>query len=1368
MQYKMPDYLTNYLLGASYTYNDPNNAYSVTLGDPNNSTIAFISDGQTASIGFDWREIAAKLAQFNSFTRKIYAATQKVEEISNYLSNLYDYILTVEENASALINNQIDLLQQRLQDYLDAIPTDLNALINSAPNLINSNSNSNSNISNNSSVINTSSSNLENLSPSLNDSFAAATQVATRTSVTQFPITTPGEIIAYQQNQTTTPINTATQTPSTIDITKRKFNPVKIPGQVNIIIIKKPTAAPLVLQAKEQLRLLKSQISVWISNQDLLRSVIQAAPQALAKSQGILNLLNTSPFLTLSYDISSLKVINVPSVGLPTTTNVGVQLDANNVPTFSVDLGKDTNLTNTVNNPPFLKTGKISFRTDSGAPLTDGPVLYLSGKNFLGNSQRLDSININLQNTFKVNFRIGDRVYQGEILNSGSSSNIFGEDTLAIKVPNSVALGQADITISRRTQRIIDPLVSPVQYDDVWFESNSIHLASNANYALTTNNFDNLVSVLEGASPTVIANQTGSSSGILYARIPVGDANSAPQQIAYTNDNARAYIALRNSGEIALVDTMALQQIDIDPDTSIIDSINLGAGTHPFDIAIDPLSEYAYISDFNTNQIYVVDVNAKSATYHQLLRTFTVGNSGTVPYGLRDLVISNDGKQLFVAATNSNGYRQGNSSSHIFVVDIDPRDRENADVYERVIKDVLANQRTESLTTTVDPSKILFSSRLNDSKGYGILTIDNPNPADFQVHTDYLNLNALGTKDSYFAVNNATSIAITPDGRFGFVLGSNSGPFLQGGYQENVDGVQAGTSVGIVLNPLDNPQLVAATRPIPNAFGKELVVSNDGRYLYVANPVNVGTFVYSIIELEKTLLRPENYLIDGLDRGQSSRFFNYYPTVLEDGTPVLESGTPPDPRPARFEDFRTVPIDDINIGISVAADFGIRKENRIKNQFVYGILQSEQNGILVDSKFGPIGNNASRISMTPGANWVNLIEPIVKISDNNDKFNPTFKWSFQQNGSQVDVDEMSLFISTASAGDGLYPWDLVDSLNSTPWSISSYRPTVDDTHPNRILTLTWKRQANSDYGSWYRGDGTQIGTPERTPTRFTLPDDLALTANQGQVYHWAIEAHSSDGKVRSADGTFETPPAPVAPIITTPFVSPSATGTTADSFNGFSGVTIITPNVDPGDSTAVPKSVFDLANGIIKYDGAVLIYDADSGRWVPLAANANNLNGTIDSYKTEPIAQYQQNLRAFLAARTGYDLTNNPNPQRRKSLVLINDWRDVGTLNNAGWAESAADRTFASLVQLDQLLGGSVGERTNPTQIYDRRGNLIRTQGAIFNSRLHFIGDGRGTVVDTEIVQRLGTYFPAAGGQVLSEDGVRVANSRRDLQVTTL
>ncbi|WP_254565827.1 DNA/RNA non-specific endonuclease [Oscillatoria sp. HE19RPO] len=70
---------------------------------------------------------------------------------------------------------------------------------------------------------------------------------------------------------------------------------------------------------------------------------------------------------------------------------------------------------------------------------------------------------------------------------------------------------------------------------------------------------------------------------------------------------------------------------------------------------------------------------------------------------------------------------------------------------------------------------------------------------------------------------------------------------------------------------------------------------------------------------------------------------------------------------------------------------------------------------------------------------------------------------------------------------------------------------------------------------------------------------------------------------------------------------------------------------------------------------------------------------------------------------------------------------------------------FASLVQLDQTYNGAVGDGNN---LYDQNGNLIRTQGDIFNSPLHFIGIGQGAVVNTEMIQRLGTYFPNAGGTI--------------------
>jgi DNA/RNA endonuclease G (NUC1) len=80
--------------------------------------------------------------------------------------------------------------------------------------------------------------------------------------------------------------------------------------------------------------------------------------------------------------------------------------------------------------------------------------------------------------------------------------------------------------------------------------------------------------------------------------------------------------------------------------------------------------------------------------------------------------------------------------------------------------------------------------------------------------------------------------------------------------------------------------------------------------------------------------------------------------------------------------------------------------------------------------------------------------------------------------------------------------------------------------------------------------------------------------------------------------------------------------------------------------------------------------------------------------------------------------------------------------------EGAADAFYASLVQLDQALGGTIGELDPQGRLrfYDSQGKLIRQQGDLFDSPMHFIGFSRGTVVNSEIVQRLLTAFPNAGG----------------------
>src|SRR5690606_7899299 len=66
-----------------------------------------------------------------------------------------------------------------------------------------------------------------------------------------------------------------------------------------------------------------------------------------------------------------------------------------------------------------------------------------------------------------------------------------------------------------------------------------------------------------------------------------------------------------------------------------------------------------------------------------------------------------------------------------------------------------------------------------------------------------------------------------------------------------------------------------------------------------------------------------------------------------------------------------------------------------------------------------------------------------------------------------------------------------------------------------------------------------------------------------------------------------------------------------------------------------------------------------------------------------------------------------------KSVILIPDWTAASAVNDSGFSEAAGDAFAAAIVRLDQKLGG------------------------VLDSPMHFIGEGRGAVVNTEIMQRL-------------------------------
>ncbi|PSM47179.1 hypothetical protein C7Y66_21110 [Chroococcidiopsis sp. CCALA 051] len=633
------------------------------------------------------------------------------------------------------------------------------------------------------------------------------------------------------------------------------------------------------------------------------------------------NLVALSAF-SATYDISSVKVIAVPTVGLPFVTTVGVQRNANGVATFEATLNIPAPTGPNPTRPPILQKAELKFKDENNQPFENNePVLFLTGSNVLVNNagnplgSRIEDLS--------VKFYVGDEAYGGVVLPHLSRELGNNKFEVAVKVPNTVPLGVSTIELSRRQNKLVGQDRTDPVYEEVNYSSNTIRLKSEGKYVFAAMLLDDRVTVLNGSNPESVV-EANRSSDLLLARIPVGtpDLQDRPRDLAVTRDGSRVYVPLEGTGRVALVDPMVLQQVDTQPLSFGIDPINLPQGASPRSIAISLEDDYAYIADGNQGKIYVLDINPFSETYHQVTQTILVNPA---PSGLRQISISSDGRKLFVTAPSS-------SNSQILVVNIDPEDQpiipeENPRKWHEQIGAVVADSGAEGLAATSNPLVMTFTNSRSDAKGFGMLGITNEDPLSFAATTRYTSL-GLGSTFDYFDVNNGVAVTVMRDLSYAFVVGRNGINFGLG--VESIDGVRAGSNIGIIKDPLTNPQLIAATRPIPGGFATDLVLSSDNKYLYASYSGAGSVFVFDVEEIINTIQNPGNYAIDQLDRGAGSPFFQSQSQ-----------------RSATFDDFRRVPIDDINPSISIAADYEILRENRPANQFTYGVP--------ADTTRGPIG-----------------------------------------------------------------------------------------------------------------------------------------------------------------------------------------------------------------------------------------------------------------------------------------------------------------------------------------------------------------------------------------------------------------------------
>ncbi|MGB8687212.1 MAG: DUF4114 domain-containing protein, partial [Microcoleus sp.] len=467
---------------------------------------------------------------------------------------------------------------------------------------------------------------------------------------------------------------------------------------------------------------------------------------------------------------SGLKVIAIPQVGLPVVTPAGVELDPEGIPSVTATLNIPTLFPADPFAPPVLQSAE--FKLENGSP-----TVVLTGSNFLNNSNDLGGEFEDLT----VSFRVGDKTYPGILIPDKNTDLGENRYKIAVKIPITVPVGESSIVVSRKQKKRFGPGTGDYEIVELESEENIRLAPTCVELALVTERTGDKINVINLKDPlSTVETQTSDKLAVAF-NIPVGNPNipsDRPESIAPTNNATRGYVTLRDTGRVSVVDLIALREIDTTPETETVDAISLPSGARPQAIVIDPKDNYAYIADQNRPNIYVLDINPNSATYHTIVQTINV----TSPLGLSQLAISSDGRRLFATGSDNN---EQIPNRRIYAVNIDPADKPSAEganerKWHQQIGVILTASETEGIAATSDPKKMVFTNGLasvlaisngqqvklqDDGKGFGVLEIESDDPLNFSAAVRYAPL-SLGVANDYFDVNEAVAVTVTQDGKY--------------------------------------------------------------------------------------------------------------------------------------------------------------------------------------------------------------------------------------------------------------------------------------------------------------------------------------------------------------------------------------------------------------------------------------------------------------------------------------------------------------------------------------------------------------------------------------------------------------------------
>ncbi len=503
------------------------------------------------------------------------------------------------------------------------------------------------------------------------------------------------------------------------------------------------------------------------------------------------------PFAFVIYlpvDQGQVTMEAIPPVGPVTLTPI----------TISVNPNGTNKITPMINTPAFSMAPP---EIDSLSLDTSTETLTLTGQHFGNGSDKVNVV-----------FQVGGADQNGT-LSGGQDITVAAQSvsatTVTVVVPNTFALGTASIYVSRN----VDGLGKDVR------ESNHVRYPATANYLFTAQGYTGLAAI-DDRETIPDPNNPGSTIANpnlnqFIAEVQIDGGSVATRYVAATPDNTRAYVTTFN-GVIDIVDALTFQQIGLDNGQSGMD-IKLPPAANPFEIVIDPQGQYAYVTDYSSPAVYIIDVNPEDSKYNTFVGTITVPSLGA-GLGLRGLDINADGTRLFVAQPNRGDATfssEQSPNSDILDIDLNPSDK----TFQQVIATIPTEQDTYGIKATADPKVMLFTNALADGSGFGILNgAESSSPTATTTSLAFQDFNA----ENPFAVRSALQIAVTPDGMWAFVAAFNfpDYDFPSGSHGEPANN-PAGSNVGIIkfASPYTDPQVVAATRSIPVGFTEDLRLS---------------------------------------------------------------------------------------------------------------------------------------------------------------------------------------------------------------------------------------------------------------------------------------------------------------------------------------------------------------------------------------------------------------------------------------------------------------------------------------------------------------------------------------------------------------